>query len=37
MAEAKEPQEFLLAGESQLQWLEKRKAKTYRVALRLRK
>jgi len=37
MAEAKEPQEFLLAGESQLQWLEKRKAKIYRVALRLRK
>ncbi len=37
MAEAKEPQELLLAGESQLQWLEKRKAKTYRVALRLRK
>ncbi len=37
MAEAKKPQEFLLAGESQLQWLEKRKAKIYRVALRLRK
>jgi hypothetical protein len=36
MAEAKEPQELLLAGKSQLQWLEKRKAKIYRIALRLR-
>jgi lipoate-protein ligase B len=37
MAEAKEQQELLLAGKSQLQWLEKRKAKIYSVALRLRK
>jgi hypothetical protein len=37
MAKVKEPQELLLAGKSQLQWLEKRKAKIYSVALRLRK
>ncbi len=37
MAEAKELQELHLAGKSKLQWLEKRKAKIYRVALRLGK